>query len=74
MKTEKYYNALKAGREVVILGSHDQNSSVFWMAGGVICSWTRELGMMERDDMTADRFTNHCKKMLDEHCLLFIRG
>ena len=72
----EYYNELKAGREITIVGRGHENTAVFWMDGGNIVTWTRELGTFTRDkdEMPPERFEQHCRTCEEDGCGVFLRG
>ena len=77
MKSTEYVKAIKAGREVVITPLCDKShelTTVFWMVDGTVMSWNRELGMMERGDMSRERFASHCDRMREDGKAVMIRG
>jgi hypothetical protein len=75
---EKFINdtiqAMKDGSEVVIISNDFQyDSSIFWINDGVLFSFCRGLGVMERTDMNMDGFKNHLRRMIEESSV-FVRG
>ena len=75
---EKFINdtiqAMKDGSEVVIISNDFQcDSAIFWINDGVLFSFCREFGVMERTDMNMDRFKNHLRRMIEESSV-FVRG
>ena len=77
MKSAEYCKALKSGREVVIMAMSNKSrelTTIFWMDGNMIYSWNREFGMVDREDMTLERFAQHCDKMRESGHAVAIRG
>lgn len=71
----KYFEAIKHGKEIVIISSEEKcYSCIFWMNDGIFYSFTRSFGVMKRTDMTGKRFTDHIKNMLSENAKIYIRG
>ena len=77
MKTYKsHYEALKDGKEIVII-SKDQraDSAIFWADSfGNIYSFNRSFGCLERSDMNPERLENHIIKMHEAGAEIFLRG
>ena len=70
-----YIKALNMGKEVVIVsGGIFDNSAIFWKQDGIIKSFTRSFGVMERPDMTEQRFIDHIEALAREGAQFFIRG
>lgn len=68
-------NAIENGSEVVIISaSFGDDSAIFWMENGVIYSFNRSFGIMERTDMNIDRLKNHLQNMHNEGASMFVRG
>lgn len=76
METKNLIKHLKNGSEIVIISDDpDTNSAIFWTdRAGVIYSFTREFGVMERSDLTFDRLEKHLKNMDAENAHIFFRG
>ena len=73
----KYLDAVNKGREVVIITGENDNesqSAIFWKLDGVFHTFTVELGVLPRTDMTDARFEKHIQNMLRAECFVFIRG
>lgn len=70
-----YIKALNAGSEVVIISKNtNDDSCIFWKTCGTYYSFNRSFHVLERTDMTDDRFLAHIQKMGQEGAQFFIRG
>ena len=75
-KYNSYYEVMRDGKEIVIISKDElADSAIFYMTrAGVICSFNRSFGLMDRPDMSKERFERHIRKMLDEGSSVIVRG
>lgn len=59
------YNLLETGAKAIIKLS-GYMSSCFYVDGGTLHCYNRELGVCSREDMTVDSFTDHLKRMIEQ--------
>lgn len=75
MKNIDFVQALKDGREVVVIAADTlADSAVFFVDGGTLFSFSRAFGVMKRDDLSFEEVRAHFARMLSEGAQLFIRG
>lgn len=75
---KKYSDLLKSGREIVVIDNTNEycDSAIFWYSNYEKCyySFNRSMGILERPDMTDDRFNQHMENMKKEDASIFVRG
>lgn len=69
----EYMKAMKAGKEVVVIGAEDENSAVFWRHNGRTMCFSRDLGIFEHP-ATDEEIVEHFLHMMKEGCNVIIRG
>lgn len=76
METKNLIKHLKNGSEIIIISDDpDTNSAIFWTdRAGVIYSFTRAFGTIERTDLTISSLKEHFEQMEKENALIFVRG
>lgn len=78
MKSKNIINALKAGKEIVIIAAEPTfYSSVFWKEGNVIYTFSRGLSIFPRTigkDFSYIEFEKHIENMLKENAKIYVRG
>ena len=71
----KYLEAINKGRGITIIAQNElADSATFWKSGTQYRSFSLNFGIMDRSDMTDERFIKHMEKMENENALIFIRG
>lgn len=78
MKSKNIINALKAGKEIVIIANDPTfYSSVFWKEGNVIYTFSRGFSIFPRtigNDFSYIEFEKHIENMLKENAKIYVRG
>ena len=63
---QKVWNMVFSGYLIVIGGKSNYVPSLFLAKGTTLYSWNRELGEMQRDDMSREDFCRHIDNMISE--------
>lgn len=64
--SQKVWNRVFSGYLIVIGGKSNYVPSLFFTKGTTLYSWNRELGEMQRDDMSREDFCRHIDNMISE--------
>lgn len=73
----KYIEALKAGKEIVIVSSNDlYYSSIFYYKDNVIYTFSRAFGVLKRTEkeISLNDLRQHFENMEKENAFIFVRG
>lgn len=63
---QKVWNMVFSGYLIVIGGKSNYVPSLFFSKGTTLYSWNRELGELQRDDMSREDFCRHIDNMISE--------
>lgn len=63
---QKVWNMVFSGYLIVIGGKSNYVPSLFFTKGTTLYSWNRELGELQRDDMSREDFCRHIDNMISE--------
>lgn len=63
---QKVWNMVFSGYLIVIGGKSNYEPSLFLAKGTTLYSWNRELGELQRDDMSREDFCQHIDNMISE--------
>ena len=63
---QKVWNNVFSGYLIVIGGKSNYVPSLFFSKGTTLYSWNRELGELQRDDMSREDFCRHIDNMISE--------
>ena len=63
---QKVWNMVFSGYLIVIGGKSNYVPSLFFSKGTTLYSWNRELGELQRDDMSREDFCQHIDNMISE--------
>lgn len=73
----KYIEALKAGKEIVIVSNNDlYYSSIFYYEDNVLYTFSRAFGVLRRTkkDFSFTDLRQHFENMEKENAFIFVRG
>lgn len=74
MKSKEVLQAIKAGKEVVVVAAEmNFDSAIFWKRENMLYSFSVHLGIVRRSFSEED-FKNHIDMMLSEDAHIFTRG
>ena len=63
---QKVWNKVFSGNLIVIDGKSNYAPTLFFAKGITLYSWNRELGEMQRDNMSREDFCQHIDNMISE--------
>ena len=63
---QKVWDRVFSGYIIVIGGKYNYVPSLFFAKGITLYSWNRELGELQRDDMSREDFCRHIDNMISE--------